>query len=447
MENKKYTRAEIAKIAPNYRGKPENFKPDFRKVEKPQKSDKKDTTPRPEKKEEKQVGAPTPQKNATLWDAAIFGADVTVRELVCFEEHKPSFARMCSIIAETYGSMAADDGTIGKKISKEMFAYYATALLWARLLDIKAKLNQQLTEVEKDYLRMFEDRTFNMPQPVYLFLKGIGCVRDKSGKDLDLAPHTLPVVMAGGKNGYIAAAMDATNHMDFEEIPSLGVCGDVLQAQSTEENLVLGFLSAEVEPTSNMAGYFGRVTPVKEEIKITLMSFGIGARFEENINGTRLNMGLIDYVSAYLMTSMTFRNEAVEIAALTREGSLTQLVKTKPTRENVMATTWVDAVVRPVASFADDLATFGSSYFAGYRLFKEGVKIVTRSQDGGKVETYNHRNWYPITGAIDQGWVETRNARRDGLPAGMDAERFVTVSDSQKNLTVKFIGKMIQANR
>ncbi|KAJ8710230.1 hypothetical protein PYW07_009596 [Mythimna separata] len=53
--------------------------------------------------------------------------------------------------------------------------YYHTALLWARLLEIKSKRgNANLNFEEQEFLKSMLPHEYNIPQPVYLFLKGIG---------------------------------------------------------------------------------------------------------------------------------------------------------------------------------------------------------------------------------------------------------------------------------
>lgn len=104
--------------------------------------------------------------------------------------------------------------------------YYTTAMLWARLLDIKAKRgNTNLTFQELEFYKAVMQHEYNIPQPVYLFLNGIGEVNDATGKTVYLANHQLPVTVVQGSGGYHSNAVDDASHNLYEEIPSIGICG------------------------------------------------------------------------------------------------------------------------------------------------------------------------------------------------------------------------------
>lgn len=76
-------------------------------------------------------------------------------------------------------------------------------MLWARLLDIKAKRgNANLSFEEFEYCKSVMQHVYNIPQPIYLFLKGIGEVKDATGKTVNLSNHALPVAVAQGHGGY-----------------------------------------------------------------------------------------------------------------------------------------------------------------------------------------------------------------------------------------------------
>lgn len=180
---------EIRKIAPGYRGKPEKFDP--AKVGKSSAPPKPKTEPAsaavPSPSALDKAKTPTPQKNTPLWADSIFGIDVAVRELHVNQEVTPIFARLPDVIDEVYSSLGGDDTNLGKQMSKVMLMYYSTSLLWALLLDIKAKRgNTNLTFTEIEFLKSIMSQEYNVPQPIYLFLKGIGEVKDPTGKTVHL---------------------------------------------------------------------------------------------------------------------------------------------------------------------------------------------------------------------------------------------------------------------
>ncbi|CAH1960721.1 unnamed protein product [Acanthoscelides obtectus] len=140
-DKKVYTKAEIRKIAPKYRGDPKDFDPHF-KSNKPVKKDdfkkkEKRETPRPDSLDAAKT--PTPQQNAPMWADSIFGIDVAVRELIVEEEVSPNYSRLPEIITEVLANLRADDKSLDKAMTKEMLYYLSATVLWARLLEIKAK--------------------------------------------------------------------------------------------------------------------------------------------------------------------------------------------------------------------------------------------------------------------------------------------------------------------
>ncbi|GBP12673.1 hypothetical protein EVAR_10319_1 [Eumeta japonica] len=109
MEAKNYTTEEIRKLAPKYRGKPENFDPS--KVGKPK-------TEKPKKKmaqtlsPPRQIDAtekPTPQKNYPLREDSVFVIDTSCRELDVSDEFTSSFARQPDLVEEVHSAIGPDD--------------------------------------------------------------------------------------------------------------------------------------------------------------------------------------------------------------------------------------------------------------------------------------------------------------------------------------------------
>lgn len=447
VEKKVYTAEEVKKLAPKYKGKPENFDPAKVGTKKTPKQDKgpvqvkEKAVPKPNNMEK--AATPTPQKNSPLWAEAIFGIDVSVRELRTEEEVTPTLARLPNIVEETHANMRAENFNIEKQLTKEMLYYYSTAILWARVLDIKSKRGHMLTEAELQYLKLFSDQTLNVPQPIYAFIKALGNIQDKTGKELFLRDLDLPVAVTANRGGYHGAVIDEGNHNLFEELPNLGVIGDVLMAMSNDVLVqpAIGPVPATTVATRNLLGYFGRTRLQKEEIRIYLNSIGISQNnFEEVIPNTRLNMRLVQGVSDYLGKFITFRNEKVNIPSLSSEGDRTLLVRSRPNDENIdVNTTWTNKVVRPTSAAAEGITTYGASYMTGFQLMKEATGN-------------SHQNWCCVTPAansrweIPAGWIANRNERRR-MPDGFDAERYASIADSQLNRTNACIRRMITAQR
>lgn len=131
MASKQYEIEEIKKICPGYRGKPENFDPT--------KVGKKDKAP---KGIPKRVGPSSA------------------------EVPKQSFRTNCSkltdLAKETFARYEADTEDLSRVIVKEEFNYYATGLLWMRIIDLKSKQGLvSLTSSEKDIRNEVVDKEFH----------------------------------------------------------------------------------------------------------------------------------------------------------------------------------------------------------------------------------------------------------------------------------------------
>lgn len=135
------------------------------------------------------------------------------------------------------------------------------------------------------------EQELSVPQSLYLYLKAVGHVKDKTGKMVYLADHNLPVTVAQGIERYLATQIDMDTHKIFEGIPCLGVCGDVLMAQSTQNNVAPNIrliLQPGMTATQNLAGFFEQAGSVKEEIRIQLDALGITEQvFSEFANNSR----------------------------------------------------------------------------------------------------------------------------------------------------------------
>lgn len=446
---RRFTPEEIKKIAPGYRGKPERFDPakvgkknEGAKTGKKSGLSSKEVTP-PKAK------TPTAPKNASIWADSVFGIDVAIRELHVnqkLQDISPTFGRLPDLVEEVYASIGGDDKNLYKQMTKGMLMYYSTAMLWARLLDIKAKRgNTNMTFEEFEFCNSIMQHEYNIPEPICLFLKGIGDFKDVTGKTVKLVNHTLPVTIVQGRGGYHSAVIDVESHNLYEEVPSLGICGDILMAEASQAaNPTPNFrvLPQNTRATRALAGYFGAIGTREEKLRLELESFGITATdFKEQIAGTSLNIRLIQKVSDYFARSPTFRKEKVKLDALTADGDSVQLIKSIPTDENVNPNvTWTNLIVRPTAATAIPTTVFGASYIMGYQLTK------------GPVANSN-ANWCCVEQAnpaqpwvIPQEWVANRNARRV-TPEELDIARFVAISDSQRNRTNSIVRSMIISQR
>lgn len=314
-------------------------------------------------------------------------------------------------------------------------------MLWGRLIHLKAKrAHTQLTQTELNFRRYFTETEYNMPQPLYLYLKAIGEVTDTRGKRLHLVDHTLPVSASGNRSGYHAATIDNASHNMFEEVPTMGVSGDVLMAMTSEDAHpvpTIPILPEHTVATQNLVGFPGVLGVRKEEIKQILNSFGITTEaFSENIANTRFNSKLVLYVSDVLGKASTYRNEKVNLSNLTIDGSEVQLILSRPsTTENDQNILWRNAIIQPRTVSSDSTATVVASYYTGFQVEKEAF-------------ANSNSNWCCIAAApqtqwvIPAEWIANRNARR-ALPNNYAVQEFVGIFDSQEYCTTQIIRRMI----
>jgi len=279
---------EIKKLAPNYKGKPENFK----KGENPKK---KSTQPRagpstnlvtpPTHMEQNRN--PAPQRNESMITDAIFGPEMAGMEIAPLQTFSLNLAKLRSLAEETFDQISTDEKQFDRKLIKEEFNYYVTCLLWVRLIDIKAKEGRTaLTSAEKEFRKMTEEFAFNVPSPIYIYLASIGALTDKGGKRTAVADHTLPTTVVQNQGGYHAAIIDAQNHSLFEEVPSLGVAADVIMACTANADQqpvnILVPNSLDLAYNNNLAGSYMEVGPRRPEIKQKLFNYGITLRLHRS---------------------------------------------------------------------------------------------------------------------------------------------------------------------
>jgi hypothetical protein len=131
-----YSLEEIKKMAPGYRGKPENFDP-AKVGKKPALKQKTIGSKKPELPVPSQLGKnaqPTAQKKEPVISNAIFGVDVTIIKISPKQSFSSNFSRLSKIASEIYESYRSGVRQLERELVKEEVSYYATGLLWLKLL-------------------------------------------------------------------------------------------------------------------------------------------------------------------------------------------------------------------------------------------------------------------------------------------------------------------------
>jgi hypothetical protein len=206
------------------------------------------------------------------------------------------YAQTVHLVTEVHHSYQPDEKHLDRQMIKEYMVYYSMGLMWLRLIDIKAKQGRQaLTSAEKDLRKGTQDVEFNVPQPIQAFLRQTRNVVDKMGKETEVEIPPLSTAVCHGLGGYHSQQITAQNHNLFEEVPSLGIAGDMLMAASTPvddpEPHVHVAIPAGSVVTENLVGYSPIVGPRRVEIRQRLNSHGItGNTFPEFVAGTRFDL-------------------------------------------------------------------------------------------------------------------------------------------------------------
>lgn len=465
MESKReYTSEEIAKIAPHYRGKAKNFDP--AKVGKgrakpnvaPQKEQKAAkppimTMPKPTLTEAN--SEPTKQKNSSLLAESIFGQEVTVVPIAPEERFQASYSAVPTIASEVYREYAKDVQMIDRLMIKEEMCYYFTALFWLRMLDLKSKYGlQALTAQEKTILKDTKDDKFNIPQPFYAYLASIGSVTDKMGKKTYHQVPSLPVTVVNGFGGYHANAVDENSHVLFEEIPSLGVAGDVLMACATaEEEPVPDFHVAFPRNGAASDNFLGKPRVIgarRQEIRQTLAGYGITpTAFEEYCEGTRFHRQYVRALSDRIGKWETFRLESTNFQSMTSEGGTVQIVQTRPTDIPAAATLWTSRDAQNTSPEEETTAVMGAGFMFRFQLYKSSANI-------GETRLERNRNWCCVRTSPDappgqlfdlpQTWIANMNVRRH-LPDVLGIARFRAITMNCGVVTENIVRHMVKTRR
>lgn len=463
-KQQQFTAEEISKIAPNYRGRPENFNPRKASGDKAGKKPMgkaRSTSARmgpsspklPEPEHLAKNATPTVQKNDLLYLDSIFGLDVQVAEIAPMQTFSPNISRMVNISDEVYNQMSIDDQMLGRNLAQPEMAYYCGALLWGRLIDLKARSGRvTLSSIEKDFRKATEFDVFNVPQPVFMYLSAIGDAVDRGGKRTELASHDLPVAVAAGLGGYHAPVINGNNHNLFEELPCLGVLGDVVMACASQNDIpnVATQVAAPngMVVNGNLSGFKPQIGPRRMEIRQKLHSYNITEQgFEETIAGTRFNLRYVRAISAILGQTKTFRMEQVCLSKLGTDGHVPMIIQTIPDNDIDRGINWRARSVQAEAPEAESTAVMGAAIFYGFQLHK------LTPPGSGETESTRRSTWACVSKAVgDNGvdvpdlWDNNKNARR-ALPAGIATTRFRSIVLNQDVETSNIVQRMVRASR
>lgn len=352
-------------------------------------------------------------------DSAIFSRSVSVREVNNRVNFTPAAPAAMDVSRETYLQILTDDANLSKVILPEYIDYYTTALVWFRIISLKAKNRQALNATEEDVLQLIRSLQLCVPEPILLQLRALGNVVSPTGQHLYPEFPDIPVFQIGGFGGYFGV-LNLDTHNLYEELPCLGVTAEAVR-QSVSVAPAGPYVSALALPNQpcneNLLG-FRPLGHRRQEPKDFAAQRGItDANFRCYPPNTMINIEFLMAISDQLALTKTFRLHQVVFPTLPELGSLAQTTVQRPIPN--VGTTCSQGEVRVTSLSKVSTSVFGSGAFFLPQLRKEPRGIG------------QHSNWCCIDGPpghpIPPEWIANRNARRN-LPQQYGSEVFTSVS-------------------
>lgn len=402
-----YTMEEIKTIAPNYMGKPENFDPERAK-----------SKLRPHYSLE---SANFYDQNAFVLPKPVT-SDINrqfekmyVRNLESFaaSEFYGNYSKLIDIVE---GMHRCYSSTRANKLRLEELAYFATAMLHMKILEVRTRGHCLMSDSERIVRQHVSSIIFNIPLPLFIYLNEIGIWNEKLSGMFNMNLPCLPVATIGRYGGYHAPEINDTNHNLFEEVPSLGVAGDMLMSlcfngEQIDPHFRLG-KPMNTEFTTNLLGRFNMdpLSEVSQDVIRRLNQHGIKADyFSETFHNTRLNIPYILHISHLLGKLKCFHIFAFSFENVSIQGGMTQVVQCFPKniekKEN-----WRECIVSPKAFYTDTDEIYSHAVVFGFQLHKEDGPGARRSE---KVANWTClRGCGPTPWIMPDEWYANRNERR-----------------------------------
>lgn len=320
-----------------------------------------------------------------------------------------------------------------------VWRYYATAMLWCRIVSLKEKNSQALTVAEQNLLMSVQSTAFAVPEPITLQLRAIGNIVTSTKQHLNPVFPPLPVEVIQQQGGFYgalaapAANIDNSRHNLYEEIPCLGVYAyGVRQSLS---NLAPGNYASTVtfngqQPNGNLLGY----RPLgyrRNEAKNLALDHGITeAVFPCYPGNSAFNLDFLMAISNILANTKTFKITTIVFSGLTEIGAQSQIVINHPILQDQEGPA-VRGELQPTCLIKESESIFGSGVFFATQLMKA---------IGG-----DNQSWSMFVN-IPQEWFKNANDRRD-LPPAYLSETFGAVSQRASGFRLNVIKTMVTTKR
>ncbi|XP_066582512.1 uncharacterized protein [Prorops nasuta] len=330
---------------------------------------------------------------------------------------RPNCCGLMSVVNEICGEILINSPDFfTKQITPEAIRYYATGLLWLRIIELKVHLQMPITFEEKELRSKLDSIEFIVPESIYNYLNNLGKIQTKGGDWLYPDFPVLPTYVIEGQGGYFGPLIE-----------SPGVCAEAIrQAVSNAEAGPYQSLLVPAElgtATRNLQGY-EILLYRKMEAKNFYLYLGIANDyFPEDIPKTGYYHSLMINISHYIQTLKCVKTLKItkEDTFMNSSGSKAQIVFTIPVDINQSPRSYMDRVVTPVSMenySENNNSIYKTAKIYGFQLLKE-----PNLQD--------HTNWLPVKFyrhvSIPQDWIERRNEMRN-LPKKFHENIFICYS-------------------
>ena len=401
---------------------------------------------RPPKGMKSHIPTPSAAKVAAYEKApdtgSFFTFNITVRERNPHLAFTPSLATYPNLVTQVFSQMLIDDNTLTKEWTLEMFQYYAVFLLWLRIIHLKEKFRQDLSDQEESLIRKCDNYAFNIPEPISIYLNSLGKIETRAGKHLIPEFPPLPVHIHDHTPGFHDdAVIGQDNHTLYEEIPTPGVVITLLKASNANARPIpqpaIPIVPQGYEANQNLCFWHNIKAPRQEALQI-LTTCGVDEEhFPCSPPATGFNFNIMKSISAIVAQIETFKIISVSFNTLQEQGSPAQVLPTHPTGDNDITARATTAVVTPTSVNLEDNGIFGMATAYGYQLYKESFENQAFT-------------WCCLTPqddqVIPQAWTDNRNERRN-LPPHYNVDDFSGLTNDMHDYLVQSIENMCKSKR
>lgn len=372
---------------------------------------------------------------------------IVIRENNFRTTFSPSFVGLIPIATDIWQQLMVDNSNIRMEMIPETVRYYATCLLWARIIQLKRANAQLLTAAEKEFLMLVDTVTSNVPSPLYFYLAAIGKINDSAtGQTLIPSFPPLPTKVVGGVTGTFGA-VSANTHALYEEFPTLGVVAESLRhaiGDGPAGNYESGLALAHAAVNENMCGYVPLLAR-RTEAKQMALACGITAdEMSESVANSAFNYDFMFALSEWFSNTKTFAIKKINFMKLANQGSQAQLLIERSVPSQMANARNVDGDIITTSLMRAANSVYDVAQYGAFQLMKESSVIPDANA------SVNSRAWCCVTflGAegsiIPAAWIDHRNARRN-LPAEFNSRRFETINNN-RNFRMQIVKRLVIEN-